>query len=169
MKPITYLLPAAAIILIAATTGKISTEQPASTKYIPTSSGYIMVLKQGEDVLSAIEELTSRERIPSASFSGIGFVDATFGYFNAETKSYEPQKFENVELAGLNGSIAWQDDKPSVHMHGVAANKRFEAVGGHLLAATVGNGSVEIYITVYKQRLLRVKDEATGANILRLE
>jgi predicted DNA-binding protein with PD1-like motif len=168
MKLLYYILPAAVLLLIGGAAASAILVQPATEKYIATPTGYLMVLRPGDNVQAAIEELAGREHIPSASFSGIGFVNATFGYFNADTKTYEPKEYKNMELAALNGSIAWENDKPSVHMHALATNEKFEAVGGHLLGATVGTGSVEIYITVYKQRLERAKDEATGANVLQL-
>jgi predicted DNA-binding protein with PD1-like motif len=168
MKLLHFLLPAAAI-LIAAGTASVDPEPSASGKYTATTDGYLLVLKPGDDVLGAIKELAERERIPSGNFSGIGFVTATFGYFNPETKTYEPKEYKDVELASLNGSIAWQNDTASIHAHALATNRKFETFGGHLLAATVGNGTVEVYITVYKQRLQRKKDPAIGANVLQLE
>ena len=168
MKYVNLLLPAAAILITAATfTGP--EEEALPHNYMPVNTGYVMVLHTGDDVLKSIEEFAERERIPSASFSGIGFVHATFGYFNRQTKQYEPKEFTGMELGSLNGSIAWQNDTVSVHAHAIATNKKFEAVGGHLLKAIVGNGSVEIYINVYEQRLERKKEEAIGANILQLK
>jgi predicted DNA-binding protein with PD1-like motif len=127
-----------------------------------------MVLRQGDQVLQQLEMLAIREQIPSASFSGFGFVDARFGYFNSKTREYEPKDIRNVEMANMTGTIAWQDGKPSIHAHAVVADKKFKAFGGHLLQATVGTGTVEISITVYVQKLERKKDETLGANILQL-
>lgn len=168
MKLLGYLLPVLIVLIGGNAVSPAETENQPVKKYMTTPTGYLMVLHPGDNVLTSLEELARKENIPSASFSGLGFVNATFGYFNSKTKTYEPKEYEDMELAGLNGSIAWQDDQPSVHMHGVATNEKFEAVGGHLLNATVGNGSVEIYVTVYEQKLER-KKEATGANVLHLQ
>lgn len=138
-------------------------------RYIKVPTGYLMVLRQGDDVFTHLEELAQKERLPSANFTGMGFVNAKFGYFNRETKQYDPKKFNDVELASLTGSIAWQDQKPSLHVHGVVTDKNFQAYGGHLLAATVGTGSVEILVTVHDKPLERVMEQPLGANVLSLE
>jgi predicted DNA-binding protein with PD1-like motif len=138
-------------------------------RYKKVPLGYLMVLRQGDDLFVQLENLAKQEKIPSATLSGMGFVNATFGYFNQQTKEYDPKEFNDVELASLNGSIAWQDRAVSLHLHGVVTDKTFAAHGGHLLAATVGAGSVELLVTVHPHRLNRVKDPAIGANVLRLD
>jgi len=74
-----------------------------------------------------------------------------------------------VELASMNGSIAWQSDTVSIHAHGVVTDSEFKAYGGHILEATVGTGSVEIMITVHDRRLQREFDRKLGANVLQVE
>ena len=138
-------------------------------KYIRVPSGYLMVLRQGDDVLAQIEEMAAKEKIPSANFTGMGFVNVKFGFFNFETKQYEPKEFKDVELAGMTGSIAWQSDTVSLHTHGIITDKNFNAFGGHMLAATVGTGSVEIMITVHGKKLERIMEQPLGANVLSLE
>jgi len=142
--------------------------QDTIKRYIKTPTGFLMVLRQGDDVLAHLENLASQENIPSANFSGMGFVNAKFGFFNFKTKEYEPKEFKDVELASMNGSIAWQNGKASLHMHGVVTGRDFKAYGGHLLAASVGTGSVEIMVTVHQQKLERIKEEPLGANVLNL-
>jgi predicted DNA-binding protein with PD1-like motif len=137
-------------------------------RFTKVPAGYLMVLRQGDDVLNEIEKLATMEKIPSANFSGMGFVNAKFGFFNFKTKEYAPKEFTNVELASMTGSIAWQNGKVLLHTHGVVTDKDFKAYGGHLLAATVGTGSVEILITVHDQKLERVMEQPLGANVLRL-
>ncbi|RDC58403.1 DNA-binding protein [Pedobacter chinensis] len=142
--------------------------QDTTKRYIKIPTGFLMVLRQGDDVLAHLENLANQENIPSANFSGMGFVNAKFGFFNFKTKEYEPKEFKDVELASMNGSIAWQNGKASLHTHGVVTGKDLKAHGGHLLAATVGTGSVEIMITVHQQKLERIKEEPLGANVLNL-
>ncbi|MCK8491568.1 DNA-binding protein [Spirosoma sp. RP8] len=139
-----------------------------SPKYMSTPTGYVMVLRQGDNVLYELEQLAVNEKIPSASFSGFGFVHPTFGFWNAEKKDYDPKSMRDTEMASMTGSIAWKDDKPALHVHGVVTDKNFNAFGGHILALEVGTGSVEITITVHKKRLEREVDQTTGAAVLRL-
>ncbi|GAB3342812.1 hypothetical protein GCM10027299_57960 [Larkinella ripae] len=148
--------------------GTAQPDNQSPKRYIRVPAGYLMVLRQGDDVFAHLEAFAQTEKIPSATFTGMGFVNVKFGYFNRKTKQYDPKEFEDVELASLTGSIAWQDQKPSLHIHGVVTDKRFQAYGGHLLAATVGTGSVEIMITVHDKPLQRVMEQPLGANVLQL-
>jgi predicted DNA-binding protein with PD1-like motif len=68
----------------------------------------------------------------------------------------------------MTGSVAWQDGKASLHIHGVVTGKDFKAHGGHLLKATVGTGSLEIMFTLHDKQLKRIKEEPLGANVLQL-
>lgn len=156
------------ILAISTSTFAQKPQQDTTKRYIKTPTGFFMVLRQGDDVLAQLENFALRENIPSASYSGMGFVNAKFGFFNFKTKEYKPKEFEGVELASMSGSIAWQNGKPSLHTHGTVTGKDFKAYGGHLLSATVGTGSVEITITVHQQKLERVKEEPLGANVLNL-
>jgi predicted DNA-binding protein with PD1-like motif len=143
--------------------------KPDETKRsIKTSTGYLIVLRQGDDVFKELEKFAQDKNIPSATFFGMGFVNAKLGYFNFKTKEYEPKEFKGVELASMNGSIAWQDGKPSLHIHGLLTEKDFKAYGGHLLAAEVGTGSVEITMLVNDQKLERKMEQPLGANVLNL-
>lgn len=140
--------------------------QPETERYIKVTSGYLMVLRQGDNMLEEIEKMAVAEKLPSATFTGMGFVNITFGFFDFETKEYNPKDFKNMELASLTGSIAWQNGKPSVHTHGVVTGSDFTAHGGHILKATVSTGSVEIMVTVHDKKLERIKEEKLGANVL---
>jgi len=141
----------------------------SSPKYVKVPVGYLMVLRQGDDVFAELEKLAEKEKIPSANLSGMGFINAKFGFFNFDTKEYEPKEFKDVELASMSGSIAWKEGKPSLHCHGTVTGKDFVAHGGHMLGATVSTGSVEIIITVHSQQLERVTEQPLGANVLQLE
>jgi predicted DNA-binding protein with PD1-like motif len=137
-------------------------------RYIKVPAGYLMVLRQGDNVLAHIEELAEKEKIPSANFSGMGFIHVKFGFFNFETKQYEPREFRDVELASMTGSIAWQNNKVSLHTHGVVTDKTFAAYGGHMLEASVSTGSVEILVTLHDKPLERIMEQPLGANVLNL-
>jgi len=137
-------------------------------RYIRVPAGYLMVLRQGDDIFEQLETLAMKEKIKSANFTGMGFVNARFGFFNKETKEYDPREFSEVEMASMNGSVAWQKEKVSLHVHGVVTDKSFQAFGGHMLAATVSTGSVEIMITLHDKKLERLMEQPLGANVLNL-
>lgn len=135
-------------------------------RYVRVQGGYLMVLRQGDDILAGITTLAEAEKIPSGNFTGMGFVDITFGYFNFDTKQYDPRAFEKVELSSLHGSIAWQGGKPSIHAHGTVAGPDFVAYAGHILNGKVSMGSLEILVSVHDRKLERVNERQLGANVL---
>jgi len=137
-------------------------------RYTKTPSGYLMVLRQSDDVFKEIEKMVVAEQIPSASLTGMGFVHARFGFFDFKTKEYKPRDFKDVEMASMTGSVAWQDGKVSLHLHGVVTGDNFQAFGGHLLAATVGTGSLEVMVVLHDRKLERKMEQPLGANVLQL-
>lgn len=143
--------------------------QQSDKRYTQVPTGYMMVLRQGDSLFGMLEQFAHDENIPSASFTGMGFVDITFGFFDFNTKKYQPRDFKAVELASLHGSIAWKDGQPSIHAHGVAGDQSFRAYAGHILKASVGTGSLEIMITVHDKKFERSKDEKIGADVLDVE
>jgi len=139
------------------------------TRWVKTPTGYLMVLRRGDNVIERLEALAAAENIPSASLTGIGFFrEVTFGFYNFGKKAFDPQTFSEVEVAGMTGSIAWKDRKPSIHAHATVAGRDFQAVGGHILAAEVGTGSAEITVIVHDTTLERTVDPEIGANVLDL-
>ncbi|UOQ71057.1 PPC domain-containing DNA-binding protein [Hymenobacter cellulosilyticus] len=155
------------LALGAALTVHGASAQPASTpKYVKTPTGFLLVLRQGDNVLQELEQLATREKISGASLTGLGFVHPTFGFWNKQTKTYDPKSLRDTELASLTGSIAWKDNKPALHLHGVVTDNTFAAYGGHILALEVGTGSVEITVTVHPQRFIREVDERNGATVM---
>lgn len=144
-------------------------QEKEKCRYIKTPTGYLMVLRQGDDVLANIENLAKTENIPSASFTGIGFAnDVTFGFYDFNAKKFNPKTFNKVEMGSLTGSIAWNEKGPSIHLHGVATDEKFNAYGGHILSLHVGTGSMEIYIILNDQKLERKVEQPLNANVLQL-
>ncbi|MEA1851402.1 PPC domain-containing DNA-binding protein [Chryseobacterium sp. MHB01] len=151
------------------TMNTIFAQQKDPCRYIKTPSGYLMVLRQGDDVLAHIENLAKAENTPSASFTGIGFAaEVTFGFYDFEAKKFNPKTFKKVEMGSLTGSIAWNEKGPSIHLHGIATDEKFNAFGGHILSLHVGTGSMEIYITVNDKKLERKVEQPLNANVLQL-
>ena len=149
--------------------GGNASAQELKGKYMKTPTGYLMVLRHGDNVLQNLEQLAQAEKIPSASFAGIGFMsEATFGFYDFERKQFDPKTFRNVEMANMTGSIAWKQGKPSIHAHGTVTDGSFHGAGGHLLGLTVGTGSCEITVLLHPQRLERFVDPEIQANVLGL-
>jgi len=95
-------------------------------RYIATATGFLMVLRQGDDFFARLEALMRDEMIPSAFLSGLGFAgQVTFGFFDYEKKEYMPNTMHNLELTNLTGTLAWKNGEPSVHAHGTAGSPAF--------------------------------------------
>lgn len=159
------------VLMVFATTYTFA--QQISTMEIPrynkTQTGYIMVLREGDNVIEEIEKLATNEKIPFASFSGIGFAgEVTFGFYDFNKKKFNPKTFNRVEMGNITGSIAWNEKGPSIHIHGIATDEKFDSYGGHILSLKVGTGSMEIYITLNDKKLERKIEQPLNANVLQL-
>lgn len=166
MKKILFLFTACLLF-----TQSYAQEKKSEVKrFVKTSTGYLMVLREGDDVFKAIAQLAKTENIPSANFYGMGFAGSvTFGFYDFNKKVFNPKEFKRVEMGSVTGSIAWSKGQPSLHIHGIATDEEFKAYGGHVLAMVVGTGSLEITITVHQQKLERKVEQPLNANVLQLE
>ncbi|MFH1609494.1 MAG: DUF296 domain-containing protein [Candidatus Bipolaricaulota bacterium] len=128
-----------------------------------------MIKVEGGSV--AVVRLEDGEKIPdvviglglksAGLIAGIGMLrDLVLGYWDGE-KYVEERVGEPVELLALQGNIGDQDGKPVVHAHVVAGHRDGQAVGGHLLAATVHNTVELILLPLPGVRMARRRD-ATG-------
>jgi len=144
----------------------MTAQDKSKKRYIKVPEGYLMVLLQGDNILKELENFATAEKIPSANFTGMGFVTMTFGYYDFKKKKFNPKEFKDMELASMNGTIAWQKGKPSIHAHGVVTDENFSAFGGHILDGIVGTGSLEVMILVHDQTLERKHEDDIGANVL---
>lgn len=137
-------------------------------RYTKTPSGYLVVLRMGDNAIEELTKLIIAEQIPSASLTAIGFANVKFGFWNKDKKDFDSKVFERVEMASIIGSLAWKEGKPSIHMHGVAGGSSFQAYGGHILDLEVATGSLEMTVIVHDRRLERSIDPCIGANVLGL-
>jgi predicted DNA-binding protein with PD1-like motif len=149
-----------------ATTAPMQCATEATPRYTKTPTGYLMVLRMGDNAFKELTRLAIAEKIPSASISGLGAGNVKFGFWNKDKKDFDAKTFNSVEISSINGSVAWKDGQPSIHMHGVAGDASFQAYGGHILDFEVTTGSMEITLVVHPRRLERGIDPCVGANVL---
>lgn len=143
--------------------------QDTAGRYTKVENGYVMVLQQNDSLFKHLEDIAVKEKISGANFTGMGFVNITFGYFDQTKQTYLPASFNKVELASMHGSIAWKDGKSSIHAHGVVTGKDFKAYGGHILSAAVSTGSLEIMIVTHNKNFTRKRDEGLGADVMQVD
>ncbi len=99
---------------------------------------WMLRLDAGEPLVETLADWARHERMEAASIlAGIGMVrDTEIGYYRGT--AYDKVTFpEPLELLGLAGSIAWEDDRPSLHLHLIGGRGDHTTVGGHLFGTTV--------------------------------
>lgn len=98
-----------------------------------------MVGESGDDLFPTILGFCERESIRSAVFSGLGgFREATFGYYNVQTKVYEPVEFSGQgELISFDGNVARFGNDLKLHIHCAVGTRDGRTIAGHLLRAVV--------------------------------
>ena len=106
----------------------------------------------------------------AAHFTAIGaFRSVTLGYFNWETKEYEPIPIrEQVEVLSLIGDVAIDaEGQPVVHAHVVVGRNDGTAYGGHLLEAHV-RPTLELVLTESPAHLQRQFLPEAGLALIRI-
>lgn len=131
-----------------------------------TKNGYLVSIEPGEEVVLKLSEFAKNNKILSCTFTAIGAVsEVELGYYELSEKQYYWKKFEGtIEIVSAIGNIAWLDDKPIVHLHGVFSGTDFIAFAGHVRSATV-SAACEVVITTHDEVLNRSYDETTGLNL----
>jgi len=131
---------------------------------------FVVILDTGDEILSSLKDFAQTEHLAGSSFKAIGGLsNVELGWFNWETKKYEPavKLQEQVELLSLIGDIALQDNEPQVHAHLVIGRRDGTAHGGHLMSATV-RPTCEIVITESPRHLQKELDPKSGIALIRL-
>lgn len=132
----------------------------------------VVRLDRGEEVVETLTGLFATTGVAAASLTGIGAVrDTELGYYDLATKSYRTRQVPEVcELLGLVGNVALVEGDPSrpfVHGHVTLGTPTFEAIGGHLVRATVAV-TVEVVVTPLPGALSRRLDPEVGLRLLDL-
>lgn len=128
---------------------------------------FVLVFDTDEEVVGTLQEWARRERIKTASFTGIGaFRTVTLGYFDLQQRDYHRIPVDaQVELLSLIGNVALAQGQPRVHAHVVVGCRDGTTRGGHLLEALV-RPTLELVVTEAPTPLHRTTDEETGLPLL---
>ena len=135
--------------------------------------GYVRMDK-GDEIISGLLDVCSKEGIKSAIFSGIGGCsEAEIQTFIPETGSFETRTLTGMlELVSLNGNITTDDEGNSYHhTHAVFSykdNGEHQVAGGHLKSLTVlYTAEIELR-PVIDGVIGRMKDSETGTGFWKL-
>lgn len=131
---------------------------------------HIVRLQRGELLIESLTKLVKEQNIGGAWVSGLGAArNAEVGYYELDKKEYVYKKLEGLlEVASLQGNIAWDGREPAIHLHGVFSDKDMRAFGGHVKELEVG-GTLELLLhRWYQDKLLRFRDDDSGLKLLNL-
>jgi uncharacterized protein len=81
---------------------------------------FALVFETADEMASVLQRFSKNQGLADSSFKAIGALSyAKLGWFNWETKKYDPACVldEQVELLSLIGDIAVKDGEPQVHAH----------------------------------------------------
>jgi len=131
---------------------------------------FVVVLETGDEIANALQQFAISQGLSGSSFKAIGALSyAKLGWFNWETKKYDPACVldEQVELLSLIGDIALRDGEPQVHAHVVVGRSDGTAHGGHLLEARV-RPTCELMLTESPIHLRKKFDPASGIALIQI-
>jgi hypothetical protein len=130
---------------------------------------WALVFEVGDEALEGLRSFAAEQGLTAAQFSGIGaFSEVTLGYFDWESKQYEPIRLdEQVEVLTLAGDVGVKDGEPQVHAHVAVGKRDGSAHGGHLLSAHV-RPTLEVILTESPEHLRKRVDEQIGVALIDL-
>jgi uncharacterized protein len=128
---------------------------------------YVLRLDSGEEAMGVLRGFAARAGLRGAYFQAIGaFSDVELRYFDVRENRYKSNRVNRqVEVVGLLGSIAWDGEKPVLHVHLSVADDRARSYSGHLSRGIV-RPTLEVFLTKFPKGLRRRKDAATGLELL---
>jgi uncharacterized protein len=131
---------------------------------------WLVRLEKGEFLVEELTKLVIQENIKGAWLSGVGAAQwAELGFYDLNAQKYNFKKLDQLlEITSLQGNVAWEGDKPVLHIHGSFSDEKMQAFGGHVKELSVG-GTCEILLhRWYADKLERSQDPATGLKLLDL-
>lgn len=66
------------ILLLTGSAHSLKAQSTQEKKYVKVPAGYLMVLTEGDNILEHLESFAKEINIPSANFTGMGFVNITY-------------------------------------------------------------------------------------------
>jgi len=129
---------------------------------------YLLRFDRGEEVIAALAACAANERMGGAAFSAIGAAEkVVISFYSGRTKKYEDMLIKDeLEISALSGNIAWKENEPVVHAHGVFSDRNMKSFGGHVKKCVV-SFTCEVALSVFSKKIERMYDKTTGLNLLR--
>ena len=108
---------------------------------------WLVRLQKGELLVENITKLVKDQHVKGAWIVGLGGAQwVELGFYNLTSKAYQWKRLDQLlEITSLQGNVAWEDDKPVIHLHGTFSDENMQAYGGHVRELQVG-GTCEILL-----------------------
>jgi predicted DNA-binding protein with PD1-like motif len=135
-----------------------------------TPKTFVLVFDTGDELAGTLTKFASEQKLASASFKAIGALSfAKLGWFNWQSKQYEPSVVlnEQLELLSIIGDVALKDGEPQVHAHAIVGKRDGTAHGGHLLEARV-RPTCELVLSESPSHLRKEFDPAAGIALIKV-
>lgn len=133
------------------------------------NGNHVLVFDKGEEVVQALTDYCTREKIGAAWIQGIGAAKhVQIGYYDDRTKEYvfklEPGPFE---VAAMQGNVSTVDGNPFLHLHAVLSrmDDSIGCIGAHVKAMVVAV-TLEVLLTPIDVPISRRYNDAIGLNLL---
>ena len=123
---------------------------------------------RGEELLLALKEYCTREKIGAAAISAIGATEKlTLSWYDVDAKIYEDKDYDDkLEILSLQGNVTAMDGKSIVHVHGSFSDRSMQVVGGHVKRLVVGATCEMVLRVVAGVSLPRSFNEDVGLHLL---
>jgi predicted DNA-binding protein with PD1-like motif len=127
---------------------------------------YFIRFDKGDEVIEGLKAFAKKEKMKSASFSGLGAAgEILLSFYNLKTKKYEDKPIKkDTEITSLSGNIAWLGKEPIVHCHGNFSDREMKVCGGHVKKLIV-SATCEISLWAGSKKIMRKYDPETGLNL----
>ncbi len=131
---------------------------------------WLIRIKRNEKIIDSIKKFCLTQKINSAQLSGIGACDyAKIGAYVFSEEQYVSNEYTgDFEILSISGNITKIDKDYYPHIHIILGNKENKTYGGHLFEAKI-SATCEIFLETFPNELIRIKDEETGLNLIRLD
>lgn len=125
-------------------------------------------MEKGEDILNTLKRFAETKKIRAAVLEGIGSLNkAKLRHYDFATKEYRFETFqEDLEILTLSGNVSTMNRAPLPHAHITLGRRDFSVIGGHLDESSAN--MIEIGLRQIPGKLVKVRDEALGLNVLQL-
>lgn len=128
---------------------------------------FLLVLRKGEQVQSAIQQCASDAELKGAALFGLGAFDpVTLRYYDHLAKQYRDKTINQfMEVTNLTGNITINNLVRQNHIHVTLSDEHFQPYAGHLKDATVG-AVLEVLVTPMPFTVTKHHDDETGLDVI---